>query len=589
MEKKLNFRQCLRHLWIFLKPNSRKLFFGLFLVILTNVIYALMPTVEGQITSQIQLDLQAGQAINMPAILRIISVLLVIYLCKITFQFLSAFALTDSIQKTMYDVRQAIEEKINRLPVSYFDRIKTGEVLSRITNDVDTLSNALQQTLSRILGAVCTFVFVLVMMLRINVQMTIMVLCGLPVIGLISFVIMKKSQPLFDEQQASYAALNGTINEMYSGYNEILSYGREEFAKQSFEKDNQAMRKAGFKAQFASGLIGPLTSLITYVVIGLTALYACFQVIAGNLLLGELQAFIRYIWNINDPITQLSQLSSAIQSAYSAMNRLFTFLDQKEEEDYPSASPVETVSTIDFDHVEFGYSDEKLMKDVNIHIEKGQTVAVVGPTGAGKTTLTNLLLRFYDVKGGAVRINGIDIRDLSREDLRKLFGLVLQDTWLIEDTIEENLRFGRQSARKDEVISAARQTHVHHFIRTLSKGYDTILHENGSNISQGEKQLLTIARAVVKDPQVLILDEATSSVDTRLEKKLQSAMKAVMKDRTSFIIAHRLSTIVNADLILVMQHGDIVESGTHQQLLEKNGVYAFLYNSQFQDMDEEAA
>ncbi len=587
MEKKLTFRQCLVHLIAFLKPNSAKLLFGLGLVIATNVIYALMPTVEGQITSQIQLDLQAHQPINMAVIGRIIATLLVIYLCKITFQFLSAFTLTDSIQKTMYDIRQAIEEKINRLPVSYFDRIKTGDVLSRITNDVDTLSNALQQTLSRILGAICTFVFVLFMMFRINVIMTLMVMAGLPVIGLLSIGMMKKSQPLFDEQQASYSALNGTINEMYSGYNEILSYNQMEFAKKSFDHDNMAMRRAGFKAQFASGLIGPLTSLVTYIVIGITALYACLQVLNGTLLIGQVQAFIRYIWNINDPIAQLSQLSSAIQSAFSAMNRLFTFLDMEEEQNLSESTPVGPVSSVTFDHVVFGYDDSTLMHDVNFEVKKGQTIAIVGPTGAGKTTLTNLLLRFYDVKGGSIKINSTDIRDLNRHDLRALFGLVLQDTWLMEDTIEKNLRFARPEARKDEIVQAAKEARVHHFIRTLSKGYGTVLREDGSNISQGEKQLLTIARAIVKDPQILILDEATSSVDTRLEKQLQSAMNAVMKDRTSFIIAHRLSTIVNADRILVMQHGDIVESGTHEELLALNGVYASLYNSQFQDVDDE--
>lgn len=587
MEKKLTFRQCLVHLIAFLKPNSAKLLFGLGLVIATNVIYALMPTVEGQITSQIQLDLQAHQPINMAVIGRIIATLLVIYLCKITFQFLSAFTLTDSIQKTMYDIRQAIEEKINRLPVSYFDRIKTGDVLSRITNDVDTLSNALQQTLSRILGAICTFVFVLFMMFRINIIMTLMVMAGLPVIGLLSIGMMKKSQPLFDEQQASYSALNGTINEMYSGYNEILSYNQMEFAKKSFDHDNMAMRRAGFKAQFASGLIGPLTSLVTYIVIGITALYACLQVLNGTLLIGQVQAFIRYIWNINDPIAQLSQLSSAIQSAFSAMNRLFTFLDMEEEQNLSESTPVGPVSSVTFDHVVFGYDDSTLMHDVNFEVKKGQTIAIVGPTGAGKTTLTNLLLRFYDVKGGSIKINSTDIRDLNRHDLRALFGLVLQDTWLMEDTIEKNLRFARPEARKDEIVQAAKEARVHHFIRTLSKGYGTVLREDGSNISQGEKQLLTIARAIVKDPQILILDEATSSVDTRLEKQLQSAMNAVMKDRTSFIIAHRLSTIVNADRILVMQHGDIVESGTHEELLALNCVYASLYNSQFQDVDDE--
>ncbi|TGY65405.1 ABC transporter ATP-binding protein [Dubosiella muris] len=587
MPKKLTFKQCLVHLWGFLKDHRVKLLTGLFLVLVMQVIYAVMPSIEGMITTQLQLDVTQmakgvpGAHIQMNVIVRILLMLLGVYLIKITSQLVSAFLLTDSIQKTMEDIRDAIEKKINRLPVSYFDAQETGDLLSRITNDVETVSNALQQTLSRVIGAVCTFVFVSIMMCTINLVMTLMVYVALPVIAMISFGFVKKSQPLFDTQQQSLADLNATINELYSGFNEIVIYDQQEKAKDRFQKANEAMRESGFKALFLSGLIGPTTSLVTYVTIGCVALYGCLQVLAGVITLGQLQAFIRYIWNINDPIAQLSQLSNQVQSAFSAMNRLFTFLDMDEVMDTQGEPFHEPIRTIDFERVRFGYGQEPLMRDVNIHVEAGQTIAIVGPTGAGKTTLTNLLLRFYEIGGGAIKINGRDIRTMSYHDLRDLFGLVLQDAWLFEDTIEQNLKYGRHEALRCEVVEGAKQANVHHYIRTLSNGYDSLINESGSNISQGEKQLLTIARALIKDPKILILDEATSSVDTRLEKRLQSAMDVVMRNRTSFVIAHRLSTIVNADLILVMQHGDIVESGTHEALLEKGGEYAKLYNAQF--------
>ena len=383
------------------------------------------------------------------------------------------------------------------------------------------------------------------------------------------------------EQQAKLADLNGTVNELYDGYQEIMMYNQQRSSLDKFKEVNEGMRVAGFKAQFVSSLISPLSSLITYLTIGVVALYGCFLVLSSTISLGQLQAFIRYIWQINDPISQVSQLSAQVQSSFSAMSRLFSFLNIESLKDVETKRPIKEVETIDFEHVQFGYGDKLLMKDVNIHVNKGETIAIVGPTRAGKTTLTNLLLRFYDVKGGSIKINGIDIRELSYKDLRSLFSLVLQDTWLFEDTIEKNISYGKSDAQKYEVIGAAKSANVHHTIRTLSHGYDTIVNEEGTNVSQGEKQLLTIARAILKDPQVLVLDEATSSVDTRLERRLQSAMDKVMKDRTSFVIAHRLSTIVNADKILVMEHGNIVEQGTHQELLELNGVYARLYNAQF--------
>lgn len=587
MNKKMTFTSCIKHLWPFLRPYRFKLFVGIFMIIVAQITFAINPSVEGMITTQLSKDVMdianniPGAHIQMDIIIQIAILLGIIYIIKTVSQYLMAFYLTDAIQFTMYDIRNAVEDKMQHLPVSYFDKEKTGELLSRITNDVDTLSNALQQTLSRVISAVCTFVFVLFMMFRIHAIMALIIVCILPIIYFLSRFIVKKSQPLFDEQQAKLADLNGTVNELYDGYQEIMMYNQQRSSLDKFKEVNEGMRVAGFKAQFVSSLISPLSSLITYLTIGVVALYGCFLVLSSTISLGQLQAFIRYIWQINDPISQVSQLSAQVQSSFSAMSRLFSFLNIESLKDVETKRPIKEVETIDFEHVQFGYGDKLLMKDVNIHVNKGETIAIVGPTGAGKTTLTNLLLRFYDVKGGSIKINGIDIRELSYKDLRSLFSLVLQDTWLFEDTIEKNISYGKSDAQKYEVIEAAKSANVHHTIRTLSHGYDTIVNEEGTNVSQGEKQLLTIARAILKDPQVLILDEATSSVDTRLERRLQSAMDKVMKDRTSFVIAHRLSTIVNADKILVMEHGNIVEQGMHQELLELNGVYARLYNAQF--------
>lgn len=370
---------------------------------------------------------------------------------------------------------------------------------------------------------------------------------------------------------------------MYTGYNEILLYNQQVESVEKFKKINENLKENAFKAQFVSSTIAPLNALVTYLAIGAVAVVGTADVIAGTFLVGQLQAFIRYIWQINDPLSQISNLSSQIQSAFAALGRVIELLEEPEE--VPEANPPkhlsEVAGNVDFEHVKFGYYEENLMKDLNVNVKSGQMVAIVGPTGAGKTTIINLLLRFYDVKGGSIKIDGVDIRDLPREELRSMFGMVLQDTWLYSGTIYDNIRYGRLDARKDEIINAAKMANVHHFIRTLPDGYNSHINEEANNISQGEKQLLTIARAILKDPQILILDEATSSVDTRLEKMLQEAMQRVMKGRTSFVIAHRLSTIKSADLILVINNGDIVEQGTHEELLAKQGEYEKLYNSQF--------
>lgn len=592
--KTIRTKDCLKALLHFMKPYRFKLSIAILMIVLTQLSFALNPTVEGMITTSLMQDAMdiiqgvPGAHVHFEIILGIMLLLLGLYVIKTVSQLITAFFLTDAIQMTMHDVRNALQKKIQRLPVRYFDDHAFGDILSRVTNDVDALSNALQQALTRVFGAVLTFIFVITMMLMINPVMTAIALLIIPLSLIITKVVVSHSQKLFEKQQNTLGELNGTITEMYGGFNEIILYGKQQDAIQIFQDVNDKMCKASFKAQFVSSLISPLVSLCTYLAIGAVAVFGCVLVIEQKLQVGNLQAFIRYIWQINDPLSQISQLSSQVQSAFAGMHRIFGMLAEEEEPlEKTEVKEVDTMKgDVKFEHVQFGYDEDLLMKDVNIDVKAGQMVAIVGPTGAGKTTLMNLLLRFYDVKGGSIKIDGVDIRDFKREDLRSLFSLVLQDTWLFHGTIYDNIRYGRLSARKDEVIEAAKMANVHHFIRTLSHGYDTELNEEANNISQGEKQLLTIARAILKDPQILILDEATSSVDTRLEKMLQSAMQRVMKNRTSFVIAHRLSTIKNADLILVLQHGDIVEQGTHESLLEKQGIYEKLYHSQFAQQEE---
>lgn len=592
--KTIRTKDCLKALLHFMKPYRFKLGIAILMIVLTQLSFALNPTVEGMITTSLMQDAMdiiqgvPGAHVHFEIILGIMLLLLGLYVIKTVSQLITAFFLTDAIQMTMHDLRNALQKKIQRLPVRYFDDHAFGDILSRVTNDVDALSNALQQALTRVFGAVLTFIFVITMMLMINPIMTAIALLIIPLSLIITKVVVSHSQKLFENQQNTLGELNGTITEMYGGFNEIILYGKQQDAIQTFQDVNDKMCKASFKAQFVSSLISPLVSLCTYLAIGAVAVFGCVLVIEQKLQVGSLQAFIRYIWQINDPLSQISQLSSQVQSAFAGMHRIFGMLAEEEEPlEKTEVKEVDTMKgDVKFEHVQFGYDADLLMKDVNIDVKAGHMVAIVGPTGAGKTTLMNLLLRFYDVKGGSIKIDGVDIRDFKREDLRSLFSLVLQDTWLFHGTIYDNIRYGRLSARKDEVIEAAKMANVHHFIRTLSHGYDTELNEEANNISQGEKQLLTIARAILKDPQILILDEATSSVDTRLEKMLQSAMQRVMKNRTSFVIAHRLSTIKNADLILVLQHGDIVEQGTHESLLEKQGIYEKLYHSQFAQQEE---
>ena len=574
----------------FIAPYRWGFLGAVLMVVIMVVTIVLAPTVEGMITTQLAEDAAGilnkvpGAGVRFDIIIRIMIALACIYAVKMLSQAFGVVWLTNSIQNAMHDMRGAVQDKIHRLPVRYFDAHPYGDVLSRVTNDVDTISNALQQTFVQMISGALTLVMAIAMMFLIQPAMACMALLIIPLSLLITRFVIRRSQRQFKAQQDAVGELNGTITEMYTGFNEILLYNKQAKAGAEFRQINHTLRVHSFKAQFMSSLISPLVSLVTYLTIGAVAVTGALFCISGTIAIGELQAFIRYIWQINDPLSQISQLSAQIQSAFAAMERVSEIL--REPEEVPEADPAAELGTVrgevDFSHVRFGYTDKTIIRDLNVDIRRGQMVAIVGPTGAGKTTLINLLLRFYDVNGGSISVDGVDIREMRREDLRSVFGMVLQDTWLFSGTIFENIQYGRLGARRDEVIAAAKTANVHHFIRTLPEGYDTRINEEGSNISQGEKQLLTIARAVLKDPPILILDEATSSVDTRLERILQEAMRRVMKGRTSFVIAHRLSTIRSADLILVIRDGDIVEQGNHEELMERHGFYENLYNSQFQ-------
>ncbi len=494
--------------------------------------------------------------------------------------------LTNGIQNTMRDLRNDVQKKISKLPVSYFDKRTVGDILSIISNDIDTMSNALQQSLSRILSAFLSIILATVLMFYINPVMGAVAALLIPGSAFIMKFIMNRSSAMFEKQQVALGDLNGYIQERYTGLTEIKLYGKQEDSIEQFKEINNNLCENGFKAQFISGLMSPLISFITYIGIVAVCVLGAIFAITGVITVGQLQAFIRYIWQLNEPLEQVAQLSASIQSAMAAGGRVFEFLSETEE--VPEASnPVKIDNlqgNVTFEDVSFGYSKDKmLIEHLNINVKSGQMVAIVGPTGAGKTTLINLLMRFYDVNEGAIKVDGVKIKDMKRDDLRSIFGMVLQDTWLFNGTIADNIKYGKEDATQQEIENAAKTANVNHFIKTQPDGYNMILNEESSNVSVGEKQLLTIARAFLADPAILILDEATSSVDTRLELMLQTAMKNIMKGRTSFVIAHRLSTIRNADLILVMNNGTIIEQGNHDELIAKKGFYEKLYMSQFQN------
>lgn len=586
------FRRSCQQIAPFISPYKWSFFLAIFMIIVTNVVLAISPMVEGWITTILMKDSIAmlnkveGAHVQFDKIFQIIIILIILYIIKTVSQLVFTFSITNSIQNAMHDLRNALQKKIRHLPVSYFDTHQYGDVLSRITNDVDAVSNALQQTLRQIFGGILMLTLAIVMMVQINIVMTLIVLLLLPAALFITRFIVKRSQSRFNAQQKALGKMNGAITEMYTGYHEILLFNKQEKVIHQFEEINENLCQNAFKAQFMSSLISPCISLVTYIIIGSVALIGSLLAITGSMQIGEIQAFIRYIWQVNDPISQVSNLSSQIQSAFAAIERIFEVLNEPEEVDVVKGEVVPNVQgQVSFEKVHFGYHEKEVIHDFSISIKSGQMVAIVGPTGSGKTTLISLLMRFYDTTAGSIKIDGVDIKDMKRHDLRALFGMVLQDTWLFHGSIYDNIKYGRLDARKDEVIEAAKQANVHHFIRTLPDGYDMVLNEEANNISQGQKQLLTIARAILKNPQIMILDEATSSVDTRLEKMIQDAMHNVMKNRTSFVIAHRLSTIKSADLILVVKDGHIVEQGSHTTLIEQSGYYKQLYNAQFSETE----
>lgn len=585
------FKTSIKQLSPFISPYKWGFFTAMFMVIVTCFALSVSPMVEGMMTSLLMknaMDIAnkvEGSGVEFDKVMQIMMVLLGLYLLKTASQSVTTITLTNSIQNAMHDLRNALQDKIRKLPVSYFDTHQYGDILSRITNDVDTLSNALQQTLTEMIRGTLMLILAIIMMFNINVFMTFVVLLIIPAALFITKVIVKRSQRKFQAQQDALGKLNGAITEMYTGYNEILLFNKQQQSIDKFKDINENLCQNAFQAQFMSSIISPCISLVTYIIIGTIGFLGSLFAMQGKLLIGELQAFVRYIWQVNDPISQVSNLSSQIQSAFAAAHRIFEVLNEDEEPLIENVQVLDHVEGhVELEHICFGYHDEEVLHDIDVDIKSGQMVAVVGPTGSGKTTLISLLMRFYDTTSGSIKIDGVDIRNMPREQLRSIFGMVLQDTWLFHGSIYDNIRYGRLDARKDEVIAAARQANVDHFIRTLPDGYDMIVNEEANNISQGEKQLLTIARAILKNPPIMILDEATSSVDTRLEKMLQEAMHNVMQGRTSFVIAHRLSTIRNADLILVIKDGHLIEKGTHDELIHQDGFYKQLYNAQFQDM-----
>ena len=585
----------MKKLYPYIKP-----YLGLFLVsILLLLAYSgflsAAPMVEGFITTRLKDDVSniahkvPGAAISFSYIIKILKLLLIIYIGNITCSYLSQYLLTNGIQNSMRDLRNDVQKKITKLPISYFDKRTVGDILSIISNDIDTISNALQQALSKVLSAFLSITLAIILMFYINPTMAIIAVLIIPCSVFIIRFIAKRSSAKFRNQQIALGNLNGYIQERYTGATEIKLYGKQEESIEEFKKINNALCENGFQAQFISGLMSPLVSFVTYLAMVSVIFIGITFVLSGAIMVGQLQAFIRYIWQLNEPLEQVTQLSSSIQSAIAATGRVFEFLEAAEE--VPEtiapaaigyAKGISTFGNVTFEDVSFGYNkDNLLIKHLNLEVKSGQMVAIVGPTGAGKTTLINLLMRFYDVNEGAIKVDGVNIKDMARDDLRTIFGMVLQDTWLFNGTIADNIKYGNEHATKEDIMNAAKMANVNHFIMTQPNGYDMILNEESSNVSVGEKQLLTIARAFLADPAILILDEATSSVDTRLELILQTAMKNIMKGRTSFVIAHRLSTIRNADLILVMNHGTIVEQGTHDELIKQKGFYEKLYMSQF--------
>ena len=583
-------------LWSYLKVYKFAVAFAIFLKILSVVMSVVEPFVLGLAITELTnnlLDMAKGVAGAQINVSYVGWVMVLYFVRAIIYEigsYYSNYFMTNAVQATIRDLRDELSHKINCIPVSYFDKHQFGDLLGRFTSDVEAVSNALQQSFLQVINAVFTLILVNVMVLVLNLQLGIIVVVSIPITYLSARFIVKKSQPYFKQQADALGAMNGFVQENLTGFNILKLYVREESSQEDFRQITQNLQKVGFKASFISGLMMPVLNVISDLTYLLLALLGGLQVIAGRLTVGNMQAFVQYVWQINQPIQNLTQLAGQLQSAKSSLDRIFQVLDEADEvNDKTEKLEQDLTGQVSFKDVDFQYvADKPLIRNFNLEVKPGEMVAIVGPTGAGKTTLINLLMRFYDVTKGAITVDGHDIRHLSRQDYRKQFGMVLQDAWLYEGTIKENLRFGNLQATDEEIVEAAKAANVDHFIRTLPGGYNMEMNQESSNISLGQKQLLTIARALLANPKILILDEATSSVDTRLELLIQKAMKTLMQGRTSFVIAHRLSTIQEADKILVLKDGQIIEQGNHESLLADKGFYYDLYQSQFSKKAEEA-
>ena len=594
VEKAKDFKGTMKKLIAYLSTYKMNIILVVIFSIGSAIFSIIGPKILGKATTEIYngligkvLGTSAG--INFEKIAGILLTLLGLYLISMLFSYIQGWIMAGVTQNLTYQLRKEISEKIHRIPLKYFESKTTGEVLSRITNDVDTLSQSLDQSLTQVVSSITTFIGVLVMMLSISPLMTFVSLLIIPItLGLIAFIV-KHSQKYFKEQQEYLGHVNGQVEEIYGGHDIVTMFNGEEKALEDFKKNNDVLYHSAWKSQFFSGMMHPIITFIGNIGYVVVSILGGYLAIKNKIEVGDILSFTQYVRNFMNPITQIAQIMNLLQSMAASAERVFEFLEEKEEikdvENVKDANQIQ--GNVEFEHVKFGYNEDQIIiRDFNAKIKKGQKIAIVGPTGAGKTTMVKLLMRFYDVNSGSIKIDGVNIKEYSRNEMRNQFGMVLQDTWLYSDTIRENIRYGKLDASDEEIEDAAIAAHVDHFIRTLPDGYDMVISEESDNISQGQKQLLTIARVILKDPKILILDEATSSVDTRTEILIQKAMDTLMEGRTSFIIAHRLSTIKNADLILVMKDGDIVEQGNHEELLNKKGFYSTLYNSQFDEVKD---
>lgn len=587
-QKAKNFKGTLKRLIMYLKTYKSSITLVIIAAILSSIFSIVSPKILGQATTKIfegvMLKAKGQGGIDFAFIYKVLIILVILYIISSIFNYMQQYIIVSVAQKTVYDMRQDIYNKLNRLPLNYFDTHTYGEVLSKVTNDIDNISSTLQQSMTQLITSIVTIVGVVIMMLTISPIMTLVTVLTIPLGILFVKPIISRSQSYFIKQQNIIGNLNGHIEEVYTGHEIIKSFNREKKSIDTFRDINIKLYENAWKAQFMSGMMMPIMNFVSNIGYVFVSVIGAVLVTKGRIKIGDIQAFIQYTKQFSQPISQTANIANIIQSTVASAERIFELLDEKEL--IPDIEKSRVIKNpkgkVVFDHVKFAYSEDKiLIQDMNLEVNPGQKVAIVGPTGAGKTTLINLLLRFYELNGGKILIDDIDIRDMRRSDLRKMFGMVLQDTWLFKGTIRENIAYGKENATKEEIENVARSANANHFIKTLPKGYDTIINEEGSNISQGQKQLLTIARAMISDPKILILDEATSSIDTRTELNIQKAMDEIMVGRTSFVIAHRLSTIKDADIILVMKDGNVIESGNHKELIEKGGFYSELYNSQF--------